>query len=206
MSDLLHLVDRYVEWNSIVVHTPTAEDRGAAGLINRVREAESRLECFLKGVTVIAGGDVTIEIERHQQVAGIPSQRVSPVRVRHVICIQHVGLVIPSNSYIERQLLDRGPVVLQVRSKLLVTRLEERIPGTVLEPERGGKVVCLIAVAGVLSLRIGENRRAVVVLVDVVRREVQAKPTLDYMLASELESRVRNVIAECGAFLDVFLG
>src|SRR5207244_2314657 len=69
VSDLLHLVDRYVEWNSIVVHTPTAEDRGAAGLINRVREAESRLECFLKGVTVIAGGDVTIEIERHQQVA-----------------------------------------------------------------------------------------------------------------------------------------
>ena len=57
-----------------------------------------------------------------------------------------------------------------------------------------------------MSLRIGENRRPVVVLVDVVRREVQAKPTLDYMLASELESRVRNVIAECGAFLDVFLG
>src|ERR1041385_4795560 len=85
VSDLEFLVDRYVEWDTIVVQTPAPEDGGSVCFIQRVRETQSRLERSFERFAVVSGSDVSVQVEWNEQIARVEPQRVSTIRVGHMV-------------------------------------------------------------------------------------------------------------------------
>ena len=123
----------------------------------------------------------------------------------YIAGVEHVALVVPAHADVEQQALDRTPVVLEVRTELVVGRLHERIATTEPELERNLEVVGLISVSGVGGLRVVELWYEIVPLVDVVGVVVEAQTTLEDMLAHPLETGERYVVAEADTLLDVLL-
>src|SRR5207247_1693751 len=102
---------------------------------------------------------------------------------RHETGVEHVALVIPAHADVEQQASYRTPVILEVRSDLVVVRLHERIARSEPELERSRKVVRLSAVAGIGCLRVVKLRKVVITLVYIVVVVVEAESTLEDMLS-----------------------
>src|SRR5688572_17899073 len=74
----LRLDGEEIERDTIVVETPTTENRRPALLVERVRETEPRLNCAHEGLAV-PPADVTVEIERCDELIVVPGERVDGV-------------------------------------------------------------------------------------------------------------------------------
>ena len=110
--------------------------------------------------------------------------------------VQHLRFEIPSDADVERQAFDRRPVILDVCPDLLVVRVEMGIPRLIAQEIRGSKVVCLSAVPCVRRRGVLELWNAAVVLDAAVLHEVEAEPSLEYVVAGPTESRICNVVPE----------
>ena len=114
-------------------------------------------------------------------------ERVSDVGRSDVVVIEHVRLIIPPHTEVERKPLSRVPVVLGVDPYLRVTSAQVRIAGAVFREIREREVV------GRAEM---EHRVAELLLHDMIAEEIHVGAELHHVRATPLQPGVGKVVAE----------
>src|SRR5207244_2087944 len=118
-----------VQEEAVVVLAPPAEDDRLAVAEEIVREAEARLPFILVGLALRTGREIVVGDGDGSPFEGerLPFKSRDDFRGSDIVLVEHVGLVIPSQAEIQREVAVDGPAVLTVEAVLIVRRGKNRI-------------------------------------------------------------------------------
>ncbi len=202
MRQLQGLVDRDVKVRPVVEDANAAKQCGLVLRIQRVREAEPRLE---RAVELLALGPVCEELRRVDgalQRIVVREDGVADDFRGDVVVIEHVRLEVPPDPEIQSQPVRGAPVVLQVSAELQVVGCEEWVAGAVDQligrPVQKPLVPRAIRIA-VHRVRVHEPGRFIVPLFHVVMQELCIDACLHHMVPAGVPPSVGDIVADSDA-------
>ena len=186
------LVERGVEEEAVVVLAVTAENDRLAVAAQVVCESEPRLVFALIRLTLIA----VREIIRRD----FSGQAGHDIRRRDVVLVEHVRLVIPSQSEAELEILVDRPLVRAINAVFAIVRGENRIAEADLRFIRLIERQSIGRIDPEIELRISKEA-----LIDAIMEQIEVAADLDVVLPLPVHRREVVVIAERETTLVEFL-